>query len=227
MDARRLDTGLSVTLTVAAVLMAVAVVRREFIPRSSSKTSQFADGPATFVERWKDLLPSGLTAGDPEAPVRIVVFSDMECPFCRQFHATLRRARQRFGPRVSYTFVHYPVSTHRFARPAARAVECAAAAGRFEQFQDVVFDKQDSLGLKTWESYAREAGLDDVAEFQRCVRDTIGIPRIDAGLVVGQKIGVRGTPTVLINGWRLPGTPPDTEVTRVIASFLAGTRPFK
>ena len=92
------------------------------------------------------------------------------------------------------------------------------------QFASVAFAKQDSLGLKPWQSYATEAGIADTARFARCVLSTSPVPRIDDGLALGRRIGVRGTPTVVINGWRL-ARPPYDSLSEVVAGILAGRVP--
>jgi protein-disulfide isomerase len=71
---------------------------------------------------------------------------------------------------------------------------------------DLLFEKQDSLGLKSWGSFATEVGLKDTTAFARCIRLPVdSFPRIGAGLELGRRNGVRGTPTLWINGHRIDG----------------------
>jgi hypothetical protein len=86
-----------------------------------------------------------------------VSFSDFECPYCRTFQSSLDSVRHDRGNAISFVFVHFPLPMHRFARPAARAAECANTLGKFDAFQRVLFGKQDSLGLKPWGSYPNRA----------------------------------------------------------------------
>jgi protein-disulfide isomerase len=171
-------------------------------------------------------LAPALRLGPAGAPIQTVEFTDFECPYCRQFHATLRSVRQRFGESVAVNLVHFPLPMHRFAFPAARAAECAERQGRFSWFVDVVYGKQDSLGLKTWTSYAKDAQVGDTALFLRCVTDTARVPRIDAGVALGKRINIVSTPTVIVNGWRIDGTPPESLVIRVVSDLLTGREPF-
>ena len=128
---------------------------------------------------------------------------------------------------MSTSFVHFPLDFHRFARPAARAAECAAAQDRFDEFADALFEKQDSLGLKPWGAYANAARVPDVLAFDRCVADTVTVARIENGRALGKQLDVQGTPTVLVNGWRLPMPPDSAELSSIISEVLAGKRPVQ
>ena len=67
----------------------------------------------------------------------------------------------------------------------------------------VIFARQDSIGLKSWKSFALDADMPLPDGFATCVDGTNDFPRIDGGLALGEKLGVRGTPTVFVNGWRV------------------------
>jgi protein-disulfide isomerase len=157
----------------------------------------------------------------------VVEFSDLECPFCRKFHSTLREARQTWGDSVAYTFIHYPLDFHKNAYAAARAAECAHSQGRFEQFLDIVFAKQDSMGRIPWSSLAREAAVPDPEGFAVCIADSASVDRVERGRAVGSLLRIRGTPTVIVNGWRFASTPPDSPFRRVVADLLGGREPFR
>ena len=162
------------------------------------------------VPLWSELTSVGHRMGRPDAKVTILEFSDFECPFCRRFSEVAAAVRKAHGDDVAHVFVHYPLTGHRFARPAAHVAECAAAQGRFEEMHDLLFVKQDSLGLKEWSSFAKESGVRNISEFSGCLRDTSKARFIDAGLAAGRSVDVRGTPTVVINGTLYRQLPPDS-----------------
>jgi protein-disulfide isomerase len=103
---------------------------------------------------------------------------------------------------VQVLLVHFPLAIHRFAKPAARALECAYHGGSAESFTSTVFSHEDSMGVITWGELAHRAGIVDTARVERCARDPAPVRRIEEGVALGERIGVRGTPTVMINGWR-------------------------
>jgi protein-disulfide isomerase len=198
----RLSSGL---LTVSAVAIAFTFAHREFGGRPEGQAPVM--GPPTYVADWQSLVRIGHAIGDSLAPIKVVEFGDFECPFCRSADTLVRRVMRSRKSSVSLIFVDYPLRMHRFALPAARAAECAASQGRFSAFHDRLFERQDSLGLKTWVSFAEDAGVRDTAAFARCVTATSAVPFVQAGLAAGDRLGIRGTPTFLINGWRLASPP--------------------
>ncbi len=86
--------------------------------------------------------------------------------------------------------------------------------------------KQDSLGIKSWESYASEAGISDLRALSACAASPDSARRVASGLQFAKSIGAFFTPTVIVNGWRLSGTPDRYEMDRVIAALLKGDSPY-
>lgn len=199
----------------------------EFRPSIDRGPVDPRSGPPERVAQWATVSVIGVSDGPVEAPVHIVELADLECSFCKRFHEVLSRAKAQFPERIRVTWIHHPLTTHRFARPAARASECARASGRFQEFVDAVFAKQDSLGLRSWTAYAVEAGVSDTADFHRCAGVTGTIARIEDGLRLGAAIGVRGTPTVLLNGWKYQSPPSDSLLFRTIREVLKGGDPLQ
>ena len=205
--------------------MAAVVVYREVVPRPIQASGASPSSGPQYYPDWQGLLHVARPIGDAVGPVHLIEFGDLECPACRQFHAeVLPKLKRRFGSKVNVSFVHYPLSIHRFARPAARAAECAASQARFGPFVEVVFANQDSLGLKSWTSMARDAGLGDSTTFARCLA-TIDAARVDSGVAVARRLGLNGTPTVIVNGWRVPN-PSSEELPRAIEDLLSGRDPY-
>jgi protein-disulfide isomerase len=209
-------------LTASAAILAITVVHREFFPARPTAAAN-ASGPVTFDSTWRSLLVHAIPVGSGTAPVNLIEFVDFECPVCRGIHVTtMQTIQKRFGDRLTIWYVHFPIRGHRFARVAAQASECAAREKRFGAFVDVAFAKQDSLGLKSWNSYARDAGVTDTIAFGRCVAEARPADRIDSGYAAGMRIKISGTPTFILNGWRFP-VPPSTEaLSRAIDDVLAG-----
>jgi protein-disulfide isomerase len=173
---------------------------------------------------WRTFLQHGILVGEPTAPIQVVAFLDLECPACRGFHLeTFRDVKTQFGDSISTVFIHWPLSNHRFARSGAEALECAAAQSKAVEFLDLAFEKQDSIGLKPWVAYARDAGIADTVTFSTCLQ--IPKPRIDSGRAIAEREEFFGTPTVLVNGWLFPTTPSSARLSRVITALLNGQQP--
>lgn len=223
---KHLENGVNALLVVAALAMAVATLHREFDSDRQSKAAKASRVPTLMrTDEWERLRRAAMPIGDSTGAVTIVEFADFECPYCRAFDARLRALIAERPGLVSRRFVHFPLPMHRFAVPAARAAECAAQQEAFASMHDVLLDKQDSLGLKSWGSYARDAGVEDTAAVAKCSASTTPVPRVSAGTALGSTLGVRSTPTVVIKGWRFFVPPDDTLLRETIAAVAAGQAP--
>lgn len=216
----RFETAISAVLATAGMLFATAFAYRTFVGHRVGIEKDELQVPE-YVDKWRQIAAAGIRVGPHKAKVNIVEFGDIECPFCKTFHASVRALQTKYPESVSLVFVHFPLTQHRFAIPAARAVECADNSGRFAQLLDILFGNQDSIGLKPWGSYALEAGVSDTVKFIECLSSP-HFARIAAGLDAGKSLGVRGTPTVLLNGWRMPHAPSGAELDSITREILAG-----
>jgi protein-disulfide isomerase len=219
----KLDALVATTMVLCAVVTTGLVVRREVrdLPMSRAPVEQ----KPTLIAHWRDDFKEGVRIGGAAAPVQLIEFADFECPYCASFHKDAKLLRARYPTQVALTFVHFPLAMHRFAEPAARVAECADDQGRFEAMYDLLFEQQDKLGLKPWRDFAREAGVPDTAAFETCVNSTAPIPRVSEGKALGNALNVQGTPTVVINGWKLARPPTLEELDHMVKAILAGDSP--
>ncbi len=99
--------------------------------------------------------------GPEDAPVTLVEYGDLECPYCRQVSPVIRELRRRLGGRVRYVFRHFPIrSAHLHAQLAAEAAEAAGAQGKFWEMQESLLEHQDALELSHILEYAAQLDLD-------------------------------------------------------------------
>jgi protein-disulfide isomerase len=207
---------------VTGVMVACALVVTGLAVRRELATPAAGAGEPDMrprrVDNWESLLTAGQWLGRRDAPVRIVEFSDFQCPFCARTQPVLDAVRRRHPDRVAVLYRHFPLDAiHPFARPAAAAAECAAGQGRFEQYADLLFAQQDSLGARTWASFAREAGVPDAAAFDRCMRDASTLPSVERDAKAGEAARVEVTPTLIINGTLHPGALSEAELEKLVA----------
>ena len=224
----RTEKGLDVLLTIAAMVLAGLAIRQAFVPQVRTRGNAYVgDTTPTYYKQWRGLLGRGIGLGQPQAAIQIIEFVDFECPVCRSFHqGALKTVQRRFGSQIRVTLLHLPLSIHRFAPIAARAVECADEQGAAAGFIDRVFERQDSLGLMSWTSFGARASLPDTAGFAKCVQDQGPVARIDSGTAIAERLEIRATPTVFLNGWRFALPPSSDRLSEAITSILAGKDPF-
>jgi protein-disulfide isomerase len=219
----RFDIVVTATLLICALVTTGLVVRREFF--APAATPLQVERKPYFINDWRGALVKGIHMGPEQAPVHLLEFADFECPFCASFHKDVKALRVRYPTQVALTFVHFPLPMHRFAEPAARVAECAGDQGRFEAMYDLLFEQQEKFGLKPWSEFATEAGVTDNAAFEACIKRTDPILRITEGRALGNQLDVQGTPTVVINGWKLGRPPTPDELDHMVKAILAGKSP--
>jgi protein-disulfide isomerase/uncharacterized membrane protein len=154
--------------------------------------------------------------GPAQAPIKVVEFSDFLCPFCRQVAGAFDGYLPASAGRVAIYYKNYPLDPacnrtvqgtgHAGSCNLSLGAICAQEQGKFWQYHDRVFAAQpqlrnpqpaDALRLAT------EAGLDPGA-MEKCIASAATKQRLSAEIAEGQTGGVNGTPTLFVNGKRLP-----------------------
>lgn len=154
--------------------------------------------------------------GNPKAELVIVEYSDTECPFCKQFHNTMKRIMETYGKdgRVAWVYRHFPIDQlHAKARKEAEATECAADQGgndKFWAFTNTLYERtpsNDGLDPKQLPIIAKDVGL-DVNAFNTCLSSGKFAAKVEADYQDALKAGARGTPYSLIitkkDGTKIP-----------------------
>lgn len=137
--------------------------------------------------------------GNLDAPIKIVEFSDFECPFCGRLHPTLTRIAEE-NDDVAWVYRHFPLNSHTNAFSAAVASECVAKVGgndAFWNFADSAFANQRQLGNGFYEAFVQDAGL-DVNAFTSCLNDSQVASDVQEDLDEVIAVGGRGTPYVVV-----------------------------
>lgn len=144
--------------------------------------------------------------GSLDAKIKIVEYSDIECPFCKRYHSTLKQVFDEYGAsnKVAWVYRHFPLDMHKNAPKEAEATECANELGgkeAFWKYVDEIYSRtngNDSLDLAELPKIASTVGL-NVAAFNTCLNSGKYAAKIEADKTAGFNAGARGTPyTVLI-----------------------------
>ena len=212
----RLSAAGSAVVVLCAVVLTGLVVRRELFPASPASSIR-----EQVVADWRRYAAEGRRTGPAGAPVTVVVFSDFQCPACRMLAESLDSVQARHPGQVAVVYRHFPLtSVHPHAAAAARASECAGDQGRFDAFHHALFREQALLGIEPWRRFAAGAGVPDLDAFDRCVAGSAPDAAVLRDGEAGRRLGVTGTPTLLINDHRFQGAPPLAELERQIRRAL-------
>lgn len=161
---------------------------------------QVQNEPLTNVQLL-EILSDDHVRGPATAPVKLVIYSDFECPFCATYAATVGEAQKAFGEKVAVIFRHYPLDFHAYALRAAEASECAAAQGKFWEIHDALFGRTAAGGLapEAFSDSAQALGL-DVEGFNQCMAERRYAANIVSEIAQAEQLTVSATPTTFING---------------------------
>lgn len=168
----------------------------------------------------------GVTIGESSAPVKLIVFSDYQCPWCGVFASRVKpllEANEVKAGKLQIVFYDFPLGGgHKHSFVAARAARCAADQGRFWEYHDVLFGQQSRWSAKAatplaeFEEYAGELGLDPSA-FEGCLKSDRYAEMVTANRLLGEALGVNATPTVIINNKRVSNPLDYEELSKQIA----------
>lgn len=194
-------------------------------------------GEITQITPVERPMVDGATMGDPNAPVKIEVFEDFQCPACRTYSEDVEpKIMEEYVAtgQVHYTFRQYPFlddrSPSKESDQAANASMCAAEQGRFWDYHDMLFvnwnsENQGAFSDKRLVAFAEALDL-DMNNFNTCFNENRHKDKIDEDLAAGQRMGVTGTPSVFVNGQLLtPGYIPSfADVQQAVdAALLSAT----
>ncbi len=165
-------------------------------------------------------IGSSPARGPASAPVKIVEWSDFQCPFCRRAGPTLDQIEKEYGDKVQIVFKHMPLSMHTKARPAHAAAEAARLQGKFWEMHDKIFADQRAMSEEKYVEYATELGM-DVEKFKKDSASDEVEKRIAADYAQATKLGVTGTPAFFVNGRFLSGAQPFASFKTLVDQELA------
>jgi protein-disulfide isomerase len=167
-----------------------------------------------------DFQPS---LGTPGAPVVIVLFSDFQCTFCREEAQMLRQNLLTAYPtQVRLYFKDFPLEQiHPWAKPASIAGRCIFRLNpkAFWDYHDWIFDKQSEFTPENLKekvtAWTAEKKLDGV-QFSRCLDSRSPEPEIERNVSEARALRVDSTPTLFVNGRKVPGSTPWPQLKAII-----------
>lgn len=201
-----LDRMLTVACLTALVSICYVSVRPGGALRLAYDRSQLQRRQLKAVAAaWPRAENSAGRIGSPAGRLVAIEFADYECPYCRALNRSLESLLAS-NDSISIAYVHFPLAVHKAADGAARASICAQAQGKFARMHALLFETTQWQHDQNWAREAVAAGVQDTAEFGRCIGSVKTLERLEADKRLGRAVGVTGTPTVAALGHVWVGT---------------------
>lgn len=223
--------GVPAAIVIAGLLIAGAVLlndgRSNTAPVDVSQQPKVALQNSGDLEKMRPISLEDHIRGNPDALVKIVEYSDTECPFCKRFHETMKQTTVEYGDKVAWVYRHFPLDQlHSKARKEAEATECANELGgpdKFWAYIDRLFEitpSNNNLDLAELPKIAEYIGL-DVNKFSTCLNSGKYAGHIEQDIQNAIATGGNGTPWSIVvakNGKKYPlsGAQPYASVKQLI-----------
>lgn len=221
----------TLTILIAAALVACSAPEPSTArakPATQSAVAPVAASSATDSTSLLGKADRGRIRGDSSAKLWLIMVSDFQCPYCREWHdqvfATVMRDYVATG-KVRLAYLNFPLGIHPNAMPAAEAAMCASVQGKFWEMHDAIFRAQDQwAGLPNpkavFDSIATSVGVAPAA-YRSCIESGATRPMILADEQRATIAGVRATPTFFIGSGELEGAVPLPEFRAALDKALA------
>jgi len=215
----------------AATTFVVACTRSDAAPSTKREASAPVPGAAAAPgtpprDSISDRADRGRVTGDSAAQLWVIMASDFQCPFCKQWHDT------DFQPivdkyvktgKIRLAFLNMPLQMHQHAIVAAEAAMCSAVQNKFWPMHDALFATQEKwanvpVPSAIFDSLAKSTGV-NLDTWRVCVRDHLALPLVEADRQRVVAANVRSTPTFFVGDQLLAGA--DAKLTVAIDSALA------
>lgn len=216
MEPRRSGITIPGAIIIAAAIIAIALIYI-FHPQHASTQS---DNPLPQVSdaTIRPVSASDHILGNPNAPIKIVEYSDPSCPFCKMFNPTMTQIMDQYGPsgNVAWVYRDFPLDKpdengnilHPNAGREAQALECAALIGGNDKFwtyekkwyQDIPEDgagRSQVEDMTQIQQTATSIGL-DASAFSDCLSSGNTKDRVQKDYLDGINAGISGTPYSII-----------------------------
>lgn len=235
-ESKNFSLSTPVAIVIAGAFIAVALF---FGMRGTPSTGSLPQQPQAVaqqtgdLEQMKPITSDDHIRGNPNAPVKIVEYSDTECPFCKRFHPTMQQVMDEYGKdgKVAWVYRHFPLDQlHSKARKEAEATECAAELGgndKFWAYLDRLMEvtpANNGLDPAELPKIAQYIGL-DVTKFNTCLSSGKYAQKVEEHVQNAVATGGNGTPWSIVvgkNGKKYPlsGAQPYDSVKQLIEIAL-------
>jgi protein-disulfide isomerase/uncharacterized membrane protein len=220
-------------------LFAVIVLIPSFIMRAnvSEKVAKQGSLSSQYISQYKGLKQVGDPVVDSEfhinklegvsfknAPLRLSIFSDFQCPFCKVVSSQAEKLKETFKDKLAIQYFFWPLDMncnpaitrafHDYACMAAKLAACDPS--KFLEIHDFVFAHQKDLSNENIKNWSKKFALDG----KNCFESNEVNDKIMATISAGDQYNIKSTPTLIINGKKIEGTIPTIHIEAIFNDIL-------
>ncbi len=204
----------SVLLSLAASIFCMGgfglIPGNSFLPEALAQDINYELDNTKSLHDQLEKLPR---KGPENAKIKILQFSDFQCPFCNRVESTLTRLMNDYPNDVAIYFVQYPLDFHKDAESAAKASYAALLQGKFWEMHDKLY--MNAMSDDIFVQLAQELDL-DITRFNADRNSVAAQNYVDTCKSAAVTFGLNGTPSFLINGTSLIGAQPYEAFKKVV-----------
>jgi protein-disulfide isomerase len=168
----------------------------------------FGADPFLSTRTKLQVRATGPAKGPATSKLQLVEFSDLQCPHCKAAQPILERLMKDY-PQAKVVFQHFPLGAHEWAAPAATYAQCVYEqdSDSFWRFISSVFAAQESITKENLNAKLEQIGATsgaDTAKASSCTQQPEAVQKIQQSIDLGRTVGVTGTPTLFVNGRKIP-----------------------
>lgn len=220
------------TIAILGTLIVVAVFLMWLSQGSQAEVASDTSGQlnADVMQKFaSDYDQLGVAIGSPDAAVTIREFADYQCPACKAFEPAAIRIRQELVPagKVQFIFFDFPLVQHKNAFDAAVAARCAERQDKYWSYQEALYANQNEWAsaaepLSMFLDLALETGL-DTQRLKQCISQGATRDAVQRSRDLGEKIGIRATPTVMVGSQVFSGVVDYDRILNIVQSKTGGS----
>lgn len=188
---KKKDLPIGSAIVLAAVIIGGAMLLKDIKPAEKNAETNTGSSTSLGIKLEKDEH----IRGDKNAPVLLVEYSDIDCPFCKKFHPTVKQALEEYDGQIAWVYRHFPLtSLHPEAKDKAIATECVAkysGEDAFWTYLDYLVSNEIPAS-DLWQT-AQNLGYTD-ARIETCIDTKETLPLVEADIKLAGEAGAKGTP---------------------------------
>jgi protein-disulfide isomerase len=203
---------------IQTLILIVLVVEMTIMFRDSKRIKNMPErippGPKKISVNLDELTSGSYFMGKKNAKATLVLFNSFSCGYCARARETVIKLSQKFPDDLKIVYKHF--NRGGMDANTSQAAECAGEQGKFWEMYNAIFDK----GMRgDPRAYAKELGLNS-RKFNECISSGRYKTKTEKDTNDGAMLGIRGTPSFILNDLLIPGFKPFNVFEQMVESEL-------